>query len=370
MEHYIKYFSQERTPAPHKNFHIKILKSLESKTIEEFLNYILTTSAEELHISKCVMRPQEILKLLSLGKNLKTLSFNEVLIEDDIDSRADKDNDDVEQVTEFPSNLIRLEVTTCEECNPFPWAMIFAKLPKLEILHAQMQDYTQVNSLLESMIENPIQLKEFSSFLIDFESEHISMLQCLEWPLISIDLSISSSVETKAIENLLGSPGFRKIETIKLFHETETELNEILLPSLPAVRSLELMGDPVGPSILSSIRSGCPNLKHLNLSQMLAGTNGTQITGMKFVHKNLQSVSIEEGYLSKDELIKIAQLFPSLRRVCLFLNDDNIGALFKSYENLEEIIVLGTQLTDLGIIGINQSTRSFLGDCKSKETSL
>jgi len=237
-----------------------------------------------------------------------------------------------------------------------------------QVLHAQMQDYAQVNSLLESLLEFPLNLKEFSSFLIDFESSHLAILQTLQWPLVSLDISISSSVHKAEIETLLKSQSFKKIETLKLFYETEVELNDIVLPFLPTLKSLELMGDPLlGISILQSIKSGCPNLNHLNLSQLIIHDNDHEkLSSLNFKQNNLISLSIEEGYLSKSELLKLSKLFPNLKKVCLFLNDESIVAIYKSFVNLEELIVLGTELTDLGIIGISKTTRCFIGDCKSK----
>jgi len=221
----------------------------------------------------------------------------------------------------------------------------------------------QVTNLLESMLGQEFNLVEFSSFLVDFDESHINLLKSLCFSLRFLDVSISSSVGTPCLEELLKSKSIAEnLETLKLFHETEAEVNKIYLPRIKNLKSLELLGDPINSSVFKSLNSGCKNLTNINLSQIV---NPLELMKEKFEHKNLISLSIEEGFLSKDILTKVASLFPKLKRVCLFLNDDNVGALFRDYKNLEEIIVLGTELTDLGIIGVNPKGRSCIGDAKS-----
>lgn len=119
----------------HKNFHLKVLQSLESAEIEFFLRFVLVESnAEELHLSKCVMNRNEILRILRLGKSLKTLSFNEVLL--DVDGQDKHTNgieakflNDLKQLSE----LTRLEVTTCVEEDAFPWVQVLSKTPHLQV---------------------------------------------------------------------------------------------------------------------------------------------------------------------------------------------------------------------------------------------
>jgi len=133
MLHYTEFFTNKNeSKIPHKNFHIKILKSLESEIIRDFLKFILCGGAEELHLSKCVMKPKEIFKVVEIGQTtLRTLSFNEVLIEDDTDSEFGFV--DCNDPPKFSSALQRLEVTTSDECNLFPWSAIFPYLPHLQV---------------------------------------------------------------------------------------------------------------------------------------------------------------------------------------------------------------------------------------------
>lgn len=123
----------------HKNYHLKVLQSLESPESKSFLSFILGKycGAEELHLSKCVLRLKDVLKILRLGgQKLKTLSFNEVVIDlEDLENTGSIgggssvycDND------EETSFLTRLEVTTCDEGEPFPWTEVFMRTPKLQV---------------------------------------------------------------------------------------------------------------------------------------------------------------------------------------------------------------------------------------------
>lgn len=178
-----------------------------------------------------------------------------------------------------------------------------------------------------------------------------------------MDLSIDTTVKESCIEEFLASPNLRNLENLKLFHETDDNLSKLVIPKLNCLKSLELMGDPISVSIFSNISKTCSNLRHLNLSQIV---NPEEIERLKFVHGGLESISIEEGFLPKNCLSKLGKLFPKMKTVCLFLNDENISALFKDYQELEEIIVLGTELTDLGIIGVSLKGSSRIGNCKSE----
>lgn len=77
------------------------------------------------------MRPKEMLRILKLGgKHLKTLSFNEVVIDRDDDEKAENVEDEMEAEE---SGLMRLEVTTCDEGETFPWTQVFKMTRKLQV---------------------------------------------------------------------------------------------------------------------------------------------------------------------------------------------------------------------------------------------
>lgn len=175
------------------------------------------------------------------------------------------------------------------------------------------------------------------------------LLSCLNLPLTILDLSVGSSVSVKSIQEFLTSSNMARLQNLKLFHETEA-VNSVFVPELRHLKSLELMGDPVSANIFSNIHKSCGNLRHLNLSQI---EDPEKILGLKFEHGSLLSLSVEEGFLPEATLSRLGRLFPRLKTLCAFLNDDNVSALFKDYKELEEIMVLGTELSDLGKIKQN-----------------
>lgn len=319
-------------------------------------------SAEELHISKGLITINDLIEILKGGLCLRTLSFNEVFIEKEESER------DAENKEKIINKLSRLEVTSCDKDDNFPWNTVLPILPNLQVLHAQLQSTNQVTSLLESMLEYQVKLEEFSCFLVDMNEEHLQLLACLEMPLKILDVSLSSNVTNHAVEGLLSSKSFQNLETLKIFKEADCgHKNYFGLPVLKNLKSLEILGDPVA-KIFKCVQLSCPKLESLNLSELSC----RDVMSQNFQHFQLKSLCIEECFFPTNVLTKLAETFPSLGKLCLFLNDENVGVVFQKFDKLEELTILGTEISDDGITGgrlhheENGSDRPFIGDCKSK----
>lgn len=326
--------------------------------------------AEELHISKGLITLEDLVEILKAGTNLRTLSFNEVFIEREEDASTIGDETTLskpERNLAISNQLSRLEVTSSDKDDNFPWSTVLPTLPHLHILHAQLQSTAQVTNLLESMLEHQVKLEEFSCFLVDMNEEHLQLLACLEMPLKFLDISLSSTVTNRAVEGLLSSTSCKYLENLKLFKEADCgHKNYFGLPQLAFLKSLEILGDPVS-KIFKTVQSSCPNLESLNLSELSCRDVMTQNSQ----HFKLKSLCIEECFFPTNVLSKLADTFPCMTKLCLFLNDENVGVVFHKFEKLEELTVLGTEISDDGITGGRHhhevaSERPYIGDCKSE----
>lgn len=354
----------------HRNFHWKAT----GIDLSDALMKSVLASAEELHISKGLITSEDVLEILTCGANLQTLSFNEVFIERDdtpVEEPTTDNHPSKEDKPDFKAqNLTRLEVTSCDKDDNFPWKVVLPVLPNLHVLHAQLQSVGQVTTLLESMLDNQVKLNEFSCFLVDMNEEHLQLLACLEMPLRILDISLASTVPSRSVEGLLMSKSCLMLENLKIFKEADCgHKNYFSLPKLQYLKSLEFLGDPVA-KIFKSINMSCPNLNSLNLSEVSC----RDVMSQNFQHAQLNSLCIEECFFPTNVLAKLAETFPKLSKLCLFLNDDNIGTVFQKFGALEELTILGTEISDDGITGGRHhetkpdNNRAYIGDCKSNSS--
>ncbi|CAL8143126.1 unnamed protein product [Orchesella dallaii] len=349
----------------HKNFHWKST----GIDVNDALMTCILHAAEELHFSKGLITQDDLLIILKSGVCLKTLSFNEVFVEkeEDIPDNEDevKQKDTKDTRADFiAQNLTRLEVTSCDQDDNYPWSLVLPTLPNLNTLHAQLQSPSQVTAVLDSLLANQIKLGEFSCFLVDMNNEHLQLLSCLEMPLKVLDISLASTVATSCVEDFLSSKSCQMLENLKIFKEADCgHKNYFSLPKISSIKSLEILGDPVA-NIFQTINLSCPNLESLNLSEVSC----KDVMSQKIQHLTLKSLCIEECFFPTNVLSKLAENFPNLTKLCLFLNDDNIGTVFQKFEHLEELTILGTEISDDGLTGGKEhgggNDRPYIGDCK------
>ncbi|ODM99782.1 F-box/LRR-repeat protein 12 [Orchesella cincta] len=349
----------------HKNFHWKGT----GIDLNDALMQSILHSAEELHFSKGLITEDDLLIILKSGLCLKTLSFNEVFVEKEQDIPDNEAENKAKETRDaradfIAQNLSRLEVTSCDEDDNYPWSLVLPTLPNLNTLHAQLQSTSQVTAVLESLLTNQIKLGEFSCFLVDMNNEHLQLLSCLEMPLKVLDISLASTVASSCVEEFLASKSCQMLENLKIFKEADCgHKNYFGLPKIPSMKSLEILGDPVA-NIFQTINLSCPNLESLNLSEVSC----KDVMSQKYQHLKLKSLCIEECFFPTNVLTKLAETFPNLTKLCLFLNDENIGTIFQKFEQLEELTILGTEISDDGLTGGKhhggRNDRPYIGDCK------
>ncbi|CAG7717219.1 unnamed protein product [Allacma fusca] len=327
---------------------------------------IFTFFAEQLG---CVVREVAIVKceadyaeILNHFKNLNVLSIAlpPICNEDNVNN-----NIEMESQSKIATNLnVKcLEITgrlVEGNVNEFCWNNLIQAFPNTEIFGGQCrgsEDLTALLSTLSSGQSSPLgKLSDFSCVLTDLHNSHLEMLFSISSNLTNIDLSLAESVDASLLTTLLGKYAVI-LKSIKLFRDSNIPL--ILFKGQDAnysFKSLVTLEIPCNMIASLDFLQLTPILKNFSLTQFGDGDVTfhnvlVRNSNPRLVFENLQSFSFEY-FLAPDCIQNVLKMFPNLKRLSTYLTDDTARAVFQDGLLLQELIVLGTQLSDEGITGV------------------
>jgi len=372
------------TISPHRSLHISSCDIIE-ETERHLFSVIKLTRPKELHLTNCYfLNLRHLLNNLAdlssiCNGSLYCVSINDIrfLSKNNIDyEECEERNFKFEEMKPIVSKFIswssirKLELTdsfsdvdeSFDTLN-FPWSTVLPCLINLNILHVQLANSEDLSEVITALLDLKVvpRITEWSSFLSNMTAEQMQSLQVLNLPLKSLDLSLmmESAVCAQTLASLLLSYG-QTLENLKVLIDHDTDEFDYALPIenqnilMSRLIHMEWMTNAVPVNLLAI----CPNLKSLNVSEVNQNLFVKEIVKPRLknpcgnkILENLTSFSLECEVLREENLLLIGKAFPNMKKLCLFLDDSKIRSIYKGFPNLEELFVLGNEVTDIGFAG-------------------
>ena len=213
--------------------------------------------------------------------------------------------------------------------------------------------------MLQCIAENKIKVVDLSSFLTEFNTNQLNQLIETNLKFKNLDINFSPLVSWYQLHLLLKLSS-NTLENLKLFHGLGSGIPfefpyEIRLTNLS---TLELVCDMVEsfdflhltPKLKSLVILQHGDMEEAGFSHLI------QNTSQEFKpHLNLTCLSMEH-ILTPECVSRLGrQIAPNLSKLSAHLNDDSLPSVFTDLIHLEELSILGTEVTDEGLTGIPMS---------------